>query len=126
MQSLCGPARRPLKRNAAKSMRFRRISRFCAILSFAMSAPLGTSADDRLDSWKEIASYLGREVRTVQSWEKSEGLPVHRHQHARQGSVYAFKSELDGWRDARRGIPDSSPPAPAPASRPLDRAILTR
>jgi len=50
---------------------------------------------DRLDSWKEIAAYLGREVRTVQLWEKNEGLPIHRHQHAKQGSVYAFKSELD-------------------------------
>ena len=31
---------------------------------------------DRLDSWKEIAVYLGREVRTAQRWEKREGLPV--------------------------------------------------
>src|SRR5205809_426761 len=51
-------------------------------------------ASDRLDSWKDIAAFFGREVRTVQGWEKNEGLPVHRHQHARQGSVYAFKSEL--------------------------------
>ena len=62
-------------------------------------------ADDRLDSWKEIAVYLGREVRTVQLWEKSEGLPIHRQQHARQGSVYAFKSELDAWREARKTAP---------------------
>lgn len=61
--------------------------------------------DDRLDSWKEIAAYLGREVRTVQLWEKSEGLPIHRQQHARQGSVYAFKSELDAWRQARKTAP---------------------
>ncbi len=67
--------------------------------------------NERLDSWKEIASYLGREVRTVQGWEKSEGLPIHRHQHARQGSVYAFTSELDAWREVRHGAPDS-PPAP--------------
>ena len=59
---------------------------------------------DRLDSWKEIAAYLGREVRTVQSWEKGEGLPIHRHQHAKQGSVFAFKSELDAWREARRTV----------------------
>jgi TolB-like protein len=69
-----------------------------------MAAPTGASAD-RLDSWKEIATYLGREVRTVQGWEKTEGLPIHRHQHARLGSVYAFKSELDQWRDARRPAP---------------------
>src|ERR1700681_4067091 len=77
----------------------------------ATSGPL--SADDRLDSWKDIAVYLGREVRTVQGWEKNEGLPIHRHQHARQGSVYAFKSELDTCRQKR--APLSEPP-PEPAS----------
>jgi TolB-like protein/tetratricopeptide (TPR) repeat protein len=58
--------------------------------------------EDRLDSWKEIAAYLRRGVRTVRRWEKEEGLPVHRHQHQRQGSVYAYKSEVDAWWDARR------------------------
>src|SRR5437867_9654696 len=33
---------------------------------------------DRLDSWKEIAAYLRRSPRTVQRWERQEGLPVHR------------------------------------------------
>jgi len=65
---------------------------------------------DRLDSWKDIASYLGREVRTVQGWEKTEGLPIHRHQHARQGSVYAFKSELDVWRKRRASVPETPSP----------------
>jgi tetratricopeptide (TPR) repeat protein len=51
----------------------------------------------RLDSWKEIASYFRREVRTVQLWEKREGLPVHRHFHKQLGSVYAFRSELEAW-----------------------------
>src|SRR5215813_14647812 len=53
---------------------------------------------DRLDSWKEIAAYLRRDVRTVQRWEKREGLPVHRHQHEKLGSVYGYKSQLDAWR----------------------------
>src|ERR1041385_1511743 len=35
----------------------------------------------RLDSWKAIAAYLGRGVRTVQRWEREEGLPVHRLTH---------------------------------------------
>lgn len=56
------------------------------------------TVSDRLDSWKEIASYLRREVRTVQLWEKKEGLPVHRHFHQQLGSVYAFRSEIDKWR----------------------------
>ena len=80
------------------------------------------SEADRLDSWKEIAAYLGRETRTVQGWEKNESLPIHRHQHARQGSVYAFKSELDAWREARKQIPDE--PAPATPATPRHPARL--
>jgi Tol biopolymer transport system component len=52
---------------------------------------------DRLDSWKEIAGYLKRSVRTVTRWEREEGLPVHRHLHSKSGTVYAFKPELDAW-----------------------------
>jgi Tol biopolymer transport system component len=55
------------------------------------------STGDRLDSWKEIAAYLKRSVRTVHRWEKDEALPVHRHQHRELGSVFAYKSELDAW-----------------------------
>ena len=55
-------------------------------------------AGDRLDSWKAIATHLGREVRTVQLWEKLEGLPVHRHFHRKLGSVFAYRSEVDAWR----------------------------
>ena len=51
----------------------------------------------RLDAWKEIASYLGRDVTTVRRWEKREGLPVHRHLHRKLGSVYAYTDEIDAW-----------------------------
>src|SRR5215475_13518899 len=57
---------------------------------------------DRLDSWKEIASYLRRDVRTVQRWEKKEGLPVHRHLHDKLGSIYAYRNELTEWFKARQ------------------------
>jgi hypothetical protein len=50
-----------------------------------------------LDSWKEVAAYLERSLRTVQRWEKQEGLPVHRHTHDKLGSVYASPAELDSW-----------------------------
>jgi len=56
---------------------------------------------DRLDSWKEIATYLGRDVTTVQRWEKREGMPVRRHQHEKMGSVYASRAELDAWTRSR-------------------------
>jgi len=61
----------------------------------------GVPSGERLDSWKEIADYLKRRVRTVQRWEKLEGLPVHRLQHDKQGTVYAWKGELDEWIRAR-------------------------
>lgn len=57
--------------------------------------------DDRLDSWKEIAVFFDRGVTTVQRWEVNESLPVHRHEHAKRGTVYAFKSELKRWHAAR-------------------------
>jgi TolB-like protein/Flp pilus assembly protein TadD len=63
--------------------------------------PSPANAADRLDSWKEIASYLRRDVRTVQRWEKKESLPVYRHQHDKLGSVYAFRPELDAWFSSR-------------------------
>lgn len=67
--------------------------------------PSKSSPEDRLDSWKEIATYLRREVRTVQRWEISARLPVHRLQIERQSAVYAYKSELDAWyRDRRRDL----------------------
>src|SRR5258708_17069642 len=64
--------------------------------------------EDRLDSWKEIAAHLSRDVTTVQRWEKREGMPVHRHLHDRMGSVYASRAELDAWARSRK-----LPPTPA-------------
>jgi tRNA A-37 threonylcarbamoyl transferase component Bud32 len=57
---------------------------------------------ERLDSWKEIAAYFNRDKRTVQRWERNEAMPVHRHQHDKQGTVYALKSEVDEWWKGRR------------------------
>jgi hypothetical protein len=56
---------------------------------------------DRLDSWKEIAAYLNREVTTVQRWEKRAGMPVHRHLQDRMRSVYASRTALDAWSRGR-------------------------
>ncbi len=65
-------------------------------MNMSVQSPL-ENLRDRLDSWKEIAVYLGREVRTVQRWEKREGLPVHRQIHMKAGTVCAFKHEIDTW-----------------------------
>jgi TolB-like protein/tetratricopeptide (TPR) repeat protein len=66
------------------------------------TSPSAAPPAERLDSWKEIASYLKRDVTTVQRWEKFEEMPVHRHLHKRIGSVYAFNSELDAWVQSRK------------------------
>jgi TolB-like protein/tetratricopeptide (TPR) repeat protein len=96
----------------------------------AMSeAPLGTAsvkpALDRLDSWKEIAAYLKRDVTTVQRWEKREGMPVHRHLHDRMGSVYAFNSELDAWVQSRKLPLEEEQKGPV-AERPADGEVDVR
>jgi TolB-like protein len=69
----------------------------------------------KLDSWGEIASYLGREVRTVQRWERTEGLPVHRHEHKKKSTVYAYAGELDAWIKNRQ--PKDDPEADAAFAR---------
>ncbi|MCX6631881.1 MAG: tetratricopeptide repeat protein [Candidatus Solibacter sp.] len=71
----------------------------------------------RLDSWKEIAAYLKRGARTVQRWEREEGLPVHRLPHEKLGSVYAYAAELDAWWSSRAAeLPDDQPVAKAAPS----------
>jgi adenylate cyclase len=78
-------------------------------------SPASDREDERLDSWKEIAAYLKRGARTVQRWEREEGLPVHRLQHETLGSVYAYRSELDRWWAARTPG-GTAPPAAGEAS----------
>lgn len=72
-------------------------------------------SDKRLDSWKEIAAYLNRDVTTVQRWEKREGMPVHRHLHEKRGSVYALAGELDAWVESRRLQMGETDPVSGPA-----------
>jgi hypothetical protein len=50
-----------------------------------------------LNSWKEIAGYLGRGVRTIQRYEEKLGLPVHRPASRERSSVLAFSDELEHW-----------------------------
>jgi TolB-like protein/thioredoxin-like negative regulator of GroEL len=87
--------------------------------------PVEKPTDKRLDSWKEIAAYLNRDVTTVQRWEKREGMPVHRHLHAKRGSVYAVAGELDNWIESRKpredepeGIPEAEVFPEAPSAHP--------
>ena len=52
---------------------------------------------ERLDSWKDIAAYLGREVRTVQRWAIARALPIHRLPGGNRPRVFSTKSEIDAW-----------------------------
>ena len=71
-------------------------------ITMEVKPPTETESSGKyLDSWKAIAVHLGRDVRTVQRWEKREGLPVHRLFHERAGSVYAYAQEVDAWRKSR-------------------------
>jgi hypothetical protein len=53
--------------------------------------------DGRLDSWKTIGAFFGRDERTVKRWEGQRGLPIHRVPGAGRTSVYAYASGLNEW-----------------------------
>ena len=50
-----------------------------------------------LNGWKEIAAHIGRSTRTVQRWEFTHGMPVHRPNQKKRSSVSAFSDELEAW-----------------------------
>src|SRR5690348_2209744 len=77
-----------------------------------------TDPPDRLDSWKQIAAYLGKSERTVRRWQLTEDMPVHRHIHQQRGSVWAYQSELDEWVAKRRvALEPPAEAAPKPGTR---------
>jgi tetratricopeptide (TPR) repeat protein len=91
---------------------------------------VGSSAENRrIDSWKEIAAFFGRDERTVKRWEKERGLPVHRLPGER-GGVFAWSAELTLWLNSANGrgreplsAPDPAPvPEPAPNPAPVAAA----
>src|SRR6266571_616264 len=79
----------------------------------------------RLDSWKEIATYLNRTERTVIRWEKTRGLPVHRLPGGQ--AVFAYRHELDAWLksgSAMRPIPDEEKPKDASDHDAIERPLI--
>jgi Tol biopolymer transport system component len=69
--------------------------------------------DCRLDSWKAIAAYLNRDVRTAIRWEKERHLPIHRMPGQKRSAVYAWASEIEAW------LKSTSATAPASAATPV-------
>src|SRR5881392_1768371 len=81
-----------------------------------------------LESWKQIAAYLERSERTVRRWESSEGLPVHRREHEKQDTVFAFRHEIEAWSRLRTKCSGTSPRAEADSlsvAKPASNAYLT-
>lgn len=88
------------------------------------------SAARRLDTWKEIAGYFGRDERTVRRWEASRGLPVYRVPGSSGGTVYAFEPELRAWLQGSLPAAGDSPepiadqePQPAYSGAPPSRGL---
>src|ERR1700735_440342 len=81
-----------------------------------------------LESWKQIAAYLERSERTVRRWETAEGLPVHRREHEKQDTVFAFRHEIEAWSrlrtkcSAETSVDEAEALAPA---KPVANAYLT-
>lgn len=79
-----------------------------------------------LESWKQIAAYLDRSERTVRRWEATEGLPVHRREHEKQDTVFAFRHEIEAWSRLRTRCPiPAADQSAAPAGLAPANAYLT-
>ena len=82
---------------------------------------MGTSqpptTSQRLDSWKEIAAFFGRDQRTVKRWEKDRALPVRRYPGSSRGRVYAYPEDLCRWMNAP-AVLDAEPTAGATEGSP--------
>lgn len=76
----------------------------------ASTPPPDASRGARLDSWKEIAAYLNRDLRTLQRWEKTAQLPIRRLNKPGMRAVFAYTSDLDEWLRAQSPQPAAAPP----------------
>jgi Tfp pilus assembly protein PilF len=72
--------------------------------------------NQRLDSWKEIAAFFGRDERTVRRWEKERGLPAHRVPGGERGVVFAYTDELREWVKGRGAELDAAESGTIPGS----------
>ena len=70
----------------------------------------------RLDGWKAIGNFLGRDRTTAIRWTKERGLPVHRVPGGRTGTVYAVPAELTAWLAQGSDSPPARLPPTVPAA----------
>jgi hypothetical protein len=79
-----------------------------------------------LNGWKDIAAYLGKSVRSVQRWEATLGLPIHRIHTSDGHIVYADRDEIDRWRSARDTPRSATVPVEADRLTPARRRTPPR
>lgn len=76
---------------------------------------IDSTKGERIDSWKDISAYLGRDVSTVIRWEKEKGLPVYRIPGGQRKGVFAYRHELDQWMVGLGRTNGEQPPDHVPA-----------
>jgi hypothetical protein len=79
--------------------------------------------NDKLETWKAIASYVGRDIRTVMRWEKDRSFPVHWIPGGGRRAVYAYRNEIDAWFSTARPLADDSDQPAGAKSLPPKGAI---
>lgn len=84
---------------------------------------MSLAEDKRFNSWKEIATFLDRDIRTVWRWEKERGLPVHRVPGEGRRAVFAYQSEIKDWLESAEHLSDNdnSTKASSPAGPKVGR-----
>lgn len=79
---------------------------------------MAESGKTRLETWKEVAAFFGKDERTVKRWEAERGLPIRRLPGETRSRIYAEVAELDAWlKGASAGPLEPEPAAGVPAGR---------
>src|SRR5437588_5405973 len=86
---------------------------------------MAMSSQAVLNSWKEIAEYVGRGVRTLQRWEQFYGFPVHRPAGNHKSAVFAVPAEVDEWLRTRPMHMQNETNGSAGASEELESELVT-
>lgn len=95
-----------------------------AVVADQRNAPdperLTEASQDRLESWKQISEFIGRDQRTAMRWAKEFGMPVQRIPGSKRSRVFASRAEILQWRHQRNGAPE---PSMSPANQPPVRVL---
>jgi hypothetical protein len=110
----------------ARSLCKRKHAHRCAKVLFNKSLPVPPTTFERreLNTWQQIANYLGLSVRAVQNYEKTAGLPVHRLAGQSRGRVWAYTDELDAWKSRALAGLEADLASTAPGDDELSQRIF--